>query len=162
MLDTISKRWRWLGLGGAALVSLALALYLTQTARTDPAIPFNPDPQVAGRLMDMFFGESEKGSLTGFCEYDAWARISGGDVVVEVQKQGQRRQVKVGDPVAGLVHEPPVPDRARGEARDMYELTGVGVYWGADGKLHGGCAPESLIILDSGEQRHAGDPDLPR
>src|SRR3990172_186944 len=148
MLAAIARRWKWLGLGGA-LVSLALALYLTQAGRTAPATPDDPQPQVPGRLMYLYFGETRESSLTGFCEYDAWVRLSGDDVVLEVQEQGERPPVKVGDAVAGVPREPPRPGVPTGGGDPWGEIH---VYWGADGKLHAGCAPESLIIYDNGEQ----------
>mgnify|MGYP005838604667 CR=1 FL=1 len=138
------------------VLAAGVVLLLDGTGGSEPLIPEEPRPQMPGRLMSVSIGDAVVNGvgvgLTTYCEVDARVVIRDG-AVTRVREQGDRPAVKVGDRVAN----PPTQDWVGLDA-DVREVDfDLGVYWGADGLLHIGCAPESVIYWGDGRVTRVGD-----
>ncbi len=110
-------------------------------------------PQVSGRLMSVYEGEGYDGKgFRGFCEFDAFVGVAEGNVVAEVLEEGSRG-VDVGSKVIGTIFVGAVEGRGEGPSG----VQNLGVYWGADGNLYAGCAPESMAERDDGTRLRIKD-----
>ena len=136
-------RNRYVVAAGVALVVAASAVYYAASTGESQTGHY---PQVAGRLLDRYAGEGYDGvGFTGFCEYDAFVGVAEGNVVVKVLEQGSRG-VEVGAKVIGTIFVGAVEGRGEG----LSGVQNIGVYWGEDGNLYAGCAPESIAVRDDG------------
>lgn len=138
------------------VLASGVALVLRHRGGSEPLIPEEPRPQVRGRLMSVSVGDALVNGVgvgfTTYCEFDASVIVRDG-VVTRVREQGDRPAVKVGDRVAN-----PPTQRWVGLDADVREVDfDLGVYWGADGLLHIGCAPESVIYWGDGRVTRVGD-----
>ena len=103
-------------------------------------------PQVSGRLSDVYEGYGYDGKgFTGYCEYDAFVGVAEGNVVAKVLEEGSRG-VDVGSKVIGTIIVGAVEGRGEGPSG----VQNLGVYWGEDGNLYAGCAPESMAEREDG------------
>ena len=135
------------GLGAVAVA--AAAFYFTEhSGESDRGY----HPQVPGRLLTRHIGDGPGGYSTLLCEYDAEVGIEEGNVVVKVLKQGSRG-VEVGSKVIAHIFTGYIEGRGEGLSGVQY----VSVYWGEDGKLYAGCAPESMAQLDDGTRMRIRD-----
>ncbi len=132
----------------AGLIIAAFAVYYSVGSGESDRVP---DPQVPGRLMSMYPGDGVVG-FTGFCEYDAEVGIAEDNVVVKVLHEGSRG-VEVGSKVIAHIFTGYIEGRGEGLSGVQY----VSVYWGEDGKLYAGCAPESMAQLDHGTRMRIKD-----
>lgn len=112
-----------------------------------PSPPAGLTPQVEGRLVGRIFADfaADGSSVTILCESDAIVVLEG-RVVKQVIRHGDRPKVELGDEVAESLEKPPregVLPRETGQSGDQI-FDYVKVYWGDDGRLHVGCAPESV------------------
>lgn len=138
------------------VLAAGVVLLLDGTGGSEPLIPGEPRPQMPGRLMSVSVGDAVVNGVgvgfTTYCEFDASVIVRDG-VVTRVREQGDRPAVKVGDRVA----DPPT-QRWVGLDADVREVDfDLGVYWGSDGLLYIGCAPESVIYYQDGRQARVGD-----
>jgi len=126
-------------IASSIVAGVALA-YLAHNSESQEVIPREPEPKVAGRLIRGLSAEDSGGPFTADCEFDAFVRVQQAAIepgpvqvlrVTEVFEQGDRRPVKAGDEIR-------LPWVMNVTADD------VEVYWGDDGRLHAGCAPESV------------------
>lgn len=102
-------------------------------------------PQVPGRILVVTEGDGYRGYFTLFCEYDAEVGIGEDNAVVKILHEGERG-VEVGSKVMEQIFTGYVEGRGEGPSGVQY----LPVYWGDDGNLHTGCAPESIAELDDG------------
>lgn len=138
------------------VLAAGVALLLRHRGGSEPLIPGEPRPQVPGRLMSVSVGDALVNGVgvgfTTYCEFDASVIVRDG-VVTRVREQGDRPAVKVGDRVAN----PPTQGWVGLDA-DVREVEfDLGAYWGSDGLLYIGCAPESVIYYLDGRQARVGD-----
>lgn len=135
------KGWPlWATATAAAAIVMGFGLYLARGGEGQQVIPDRPEPKVAGRLMSTYIGEGDNGGIVGECEFDARVLLEAGRVV-QILEHGDRPPVRVGDRVANPLVDPSEPGGSASTAR----LDLLGVYWGSDGRLYAGCAPESVI-----------------
>lgn len=140
----------------AAVMALALSGGAVYYAVSTGESGLGHHPQVSGRLLDMYEGEGYDGfGFRGYCEYDAFVGVAEGNVVAEVLEEGSRG-VDVGSKVIGTIFVGAVEGRGEGPSG----VQNLGVYWGADGNLYAGCAPESMAERDDGTRLRIID--LPR
>lgn len=149
-----------LALAAAGLVA-GIAVRLAAPGGSEPLIPEKPQPQVPGRLTSGLVGEGVDDGYYGECEFDALVIIRRDPTthrfkVAQVLQQGDRPLVLPGDDVDTALLRETYVDSDRAE-----------VYWGADGKLHDGCAPESMVYPSRGGRpmsagEFAEDPDFYR
>lgn len=136
------KKKRYAIAASAGLIVAAFAVYYSVgSGESDPG----RHPQVSGRLLTVQIGDGPGGYSTLLCEYDAQVGIVEGNVVVKVLKEGSRG-VEVGSKVIAEIFTGYVEGRGEGPSGVQY----LGVYWGEDGNLYAGCAPESMAELDDG------------
>jgi hypothetical protein len=138
------KTYSALGLAVGVLVA-GIAIYAVRVGLAEDPAAEQLRPEVDGRLVLPIFGTTIDGSNQIKCEFDALVGIEG-QTVVNVNAQGTSADVRVGDKIAELMYEPPQPGAvSQLEMGPLGQRQGnVRVYWGKDGALHAGCAPESI------------------
>ena len=116
------------------VVMIAATVYSARTllAGTDGPAPL-PAPRVEGRQMSVIEAVGETGAWTTYCEFDAWVTVRGQEVIA-IEAGDDRHPVKSGELIVESIGEP-------GE-----EHSSIHAWRGSDGKLHTGCAPESVKI----------------
>ena len=135
-------RKRYAIAASAGLIIAAFAVYYrVSTGQSE----LGHQPQVPGRLVSEYPGEGYRVGFTGLCEFDAVVTVEEGSVITEVHKTGSR-PVDVGSKVISHLSVGYVEARGGGPS-GSYNLS---VYWGDDGNLYAGCAPESMAELDDG------------
>jgi hypothetical protein len=132
-------------LGVLLVVAAGLAVYAIRSGLADDPVSQELRPEVEGRLVGPIAGETATGSYEVKCEFDALVDIEGQEVVV-VREQGSGAKVAAGDMIAESMYEPDRPgvDSHLESGPLGQRQSNVSVYWGKDGALHAGCAPESI------------------
>ncbi|MDZ7296204.1 MAG: hypothetical protein ONB14_12390 [candidate division KSB1 bacterium] len=132
----------------AAIVSVVLgfAVYAARIAAHEDPPRSNSDvaPVVDGRVVSVILGETVDGrSYTSYCESDAIVTVRSSQVV-SVVSQGAGKRI---DPLTRIVEGLDTPPREGVDVGSRgTEYASVNVYWGEDGGLHVGCAPESISV----------------
>ncbi len=140
---------------GTFLLVGASIYFFRATQAEQTAEPVRPgEAQVRGRTTELIIGDyMYGGGYQLVCEYDAWVRIKDG-LVLEIADGlwGRALETSPGLPVATgekVEGDPGIsPPDAESKARWGDGVTESSVYRDKDGKLHTGCAPESVITYD--------------
>ena len=142
---TSHARLRWAS--GVLLAAIAggVAVYAIRGGLADDSADAPFSPEVEGRLVNSIIGETLTGGYEIKCEFDASVDIEG-QTVVAVRQQGTFAKVQPGDQIVESMYELPRPgvDSQLEMGPLGQRQGGVSVYWGKDGALHYGCAPESI------------------
>lgn len=100
-------------------------------------------PVVEGRVVSVIFGETSDGkSYTSYCESDAVVNVRRGEVTALIS-QGAGEAIAVG---TRIVEDLDTPREGVETGSPGTEYSNIKVYWGQDGELHVGCAPESVTV----------------